>query len=86
VVIDSVTISYPFSFNVRIALPTARILAVADAIEDLTSHRVYRNAYPLNDALEEISSKSGSRYDPEVVDVCLKLFREKGFKLESTES
>jgi response regulator RpfG family c-di-GMP phosphodiesterase len=64
----------------------ARILAVADAIEDLTSHRAFRNAFPLEQALEEISSSSGSRYDPKVVDICLKLFREKGFKLEPTES
>jgi len=58
----------------------ARILAVADAIEDLTSHRAFRNAFPLNEVLEEISANSGSKYDPKVVDVCLKLFREKGFK------
>jgi len=64
----------------------ARILAVADAIEDLTSHRAFRNAFPLNEVLEKISADSGSKYDPKVVDVCLKLFREKGFIFESTES
>jgi putative two-component system response regulator len=52
----------------------ARILAVADALEDLTSIRVYRNAFPLNQALAEISAHRGSRYDPDVVDACLKLF------------
>jgi HD-GYP domain-containing protein (c-di-GMP phosphodiesterase class II) len=46
----------------------------------LTSRRVFRNAFPVNEALEEISTNSGSRYDPVVVDACLKLFREKGFK------
>jgi response regulator RpfG family c-di-GMP phosphodiesterase len=46
----------------------SRILAVAHTIEDLTSHRAFRNALPLNEALEEISSKSGSKYDPRVVD------------------
>ncbi|MCX5815900.1 MAG: response regulator [Proteobacteria bacterium] len=60
----------------------ARILAVADAIEDLTSHRAFRNAFPLNKALKEISSNSGSKYDPKVVDVCLKLFQEKQFSFE----
>jgi putative two-component system response regulator len=55
----------------------ARILAVADAIEDLTSHRAFRNALPLNEALKEILFNSGSKYDPKVVEVCLKLFREK---------
>jgi putative two-component system response regulator len=67
-------------------LRTARILAVANAIEDLTSRRAFRNGLPLNEALEKISSNSGSKYDPEVIDVCLRLFREKGFKFESTES
>jgi len=60
----------------------SRILAVADAIEDLTSHRAFRNAFPLNEVLEEISSNSGSKYDPKVVDVCLKLFREKQFSFK----
>jgi HD-GYP domain-containing protein (c-di-GMP phosphodiesterase class II) len=57
----------------------ARILAVADAIEDLTVHHSYRNSLPLDKALEEVSSRSGSKYDPDVVDTCLRLFREKGY-------
>ena len=56
----------------------ARILAVAHALEDLTSHRAYRNAFPLKQALDEISAHRGSLYDPDVVDACLRLFREKG--------
>ena len=60
----------------------ARILAVAVVIEDLTTHRSYRNAFPLNEALEEISSNSGSKYDPDVVAACLRLFNEKGYKME----
>ena len=60
----------------------ARILAVAVAIEDLTSNRNYRNAFPLNEALEEISVHSGSKYDPDVVAACLRLFNEKGYKME----
>lgn len=50
------------------------------ALEDLTTHRSYRNAFPLSEALEQISSHSGSRYDPGVVDACLKLFREEDFQ------
>jgi response regulator RpfG family c-di-GMP phosphodiesterase len=34
-------------------------------------------SFPLNEALEEISSHSGSWYDPEVVAACLKLFQER---------
>jgi len=60
----------------------ARIIAVAHALEDLMTNRSYRTAFPLNGALEEISAKSGSWYDPEVVAACLKLFREKGYKME----
>jgi HD-GYP domain-containing protein (c-di-GMP phosphodiesterase class II) len=60
----------------------ARILTVADAVEDLTSHRSYRNSFPLSEVLEIISSHSGSKYDPEIVAACLKLFKEKGYKLE----
>ena len=36
----------------------ARILAVADALEDLTSHRIFRNAFPLKQALDEIKATS----------------------------
>jgi response regulator RpfG family c-di-GMP phosphodiesterase len=61
----------------------AKILAVAIAIEDLTTHRSYRNAVPLNEALEEISSNSGSKYDPDVVAACLRLFNKKGYKTEA---
>ena len=59
----------------------ARILAVADAIEDLTCQRTFRNAFPLSEALEEVSSHSGSEYDPNVVAACLRLFNEKGYKM-----
>jgi len=62
----------------------SRILAVAHAIEDLTSHRSFRNAFPLHEALEEISSNSGSQFDPKVVDACLRLMREKGFHLDES--
>lgn len=60
----------------------ARVLAVADAIEDLTCHRAFRNAFPLSDALVEVSSHSGSRYDPDVVAACMRLFKEKSYKME----
>lgn len=60
----------------------ARILAVAEAIEDLTCQRTFRNALPLSEALEEVSSHSGSKYDPNVVAACLRLFNEKDYKIE----
>ncbi|GAH80811.1 unnamed protein product [marine sediment metagenome] len=46
----------------------------------MSSHRPYRPALGRDEALEGISKNKGILYDSEVVDVCLKLFREKGFK------
>lgn len=60
----------------------ARILSVADVVEAIASHRPYRPALGLDKALEEIEKNKGTLYDADVVDACLKLFREKGFKLE----
>jgi len=48
--------------------------------EAMTSHRPYRPALGIDKALEEISQNRGILYDPEVVDTCIKLFREKDFK------
>jgi response regulator RpfG family c-di-GMP phosphodiesterase len=62
----------------------AKILAVAHALEELTSRRAYRDAFPLKQALDEISAHRESQYDPDVVDACLRLFNEKGYKGEIT--
>jgi putative two-component system response regulator len=56
----------------------ARILAVARALEDLTSHMVFRTAFPLKQALDQIKNP---KYDPAVVDICLRLFNEKGYTM-----
>ncbi len=60
----------------------ARILAVADVVEAMASHRPYRPALGIEKALEEIAQKKGVLYDPEVVDACLRLFNEKGFQFD----
>ena len=60
----------------------ARILAVADVVEAMASHRPYRPSLGIDKALEEISQKKGVLYDSVVVDACLKLFSEKGFNLD----
>jgi putative two-component system response regulator len=59
----------------------ARIIAVADVIEDLTTHRIHRNELPIDKALAVIRNNRGALYDPEVVDACLRLFNEKGYKI-----
>ncbi len=59
----------------------ARILAVADVVEAMSSHRPYRPMLGLDAALDEISRNRGTLYDPQVVEHCVRLFREKGFTL-----
>ncbi|HUJ87790.1 MAG TPA: PAS domain S-box protein [Burkholderiales bacterium] len=59
----------------------ARILAVADVVESMGSHRPYRPARGIDAALEEIANGRGRLYDADAVDACLRLFREKGYRL-----
>jgi response regulator RpfG family c-di-GMP phosphodiesterase len=70
---------FPREIKAEDILIEARILAVAVDIEYLMSNRNYRNALSLNEALEEIRAHRGSKYDPKVVDACLRLFKEKGY-------
>jgi PAS domain S-box-containing protein len=72
---------YPFGLSSEEILLEAKIIAVADAIEAIASHRPYRPALGLERALDEVSEKKGILYDPEAVDVCLRLFNEKGYHL-----
>ena len=60
----------------------ARIIAVADVVEAMSSHRPYRPALTSSAALEEIIKNKGILYDSNVVDACLKLYYENGFKFE----
>lgn len=60
----------------------ARILAVADVVEAMASHRPYRPAHSVDQALAEISRYGGVLYDTDVVDACLRLFRQKGYSLD----
>ena len=73
---------YPQGLSGEEIILEARILGVADVVEAIASHRPYRSARGLDQALEEISQNRGVLYDPEVVDACLKLFTEKGFSFE----
>ncbi|MGA9350435.1 MAG: HD domain-containing phosphohydrolase [Anaerolineae bacterium] len=71
---------YPEGLAGEEILLEARILAVADVVEAMASSRPYREPRGIDEALGEISQNRGVLYDPEVVDACLKLFTEKGFK------
>jgi putative nucleotidyltransferase with HDIG domain/PAS domain S-box-containing protein len=70
---------YPAGLTDQDIILEARILAVADVIEAMVCSRSYGPAQGIDQALEEIHQKSGILYDPEAVDICLKLFVEKGF-------
>ena len=73
---------YPRNLKGEEILMEARILAVADVVESMASHRPYRPAKGIKVALEEIEKNSGTLYDEAVVDACLRLFREEGYQLE----
>jgi len=59
----------------------ARIIGVADIIEAMLSHRPYRASHSTDEALSYIEDGRGTKFDPEVVDACIRLFREKGYTL-----
>src|SRR3989338_4249054 len=61
----------------------ARIVAVADVVEAIGSHRPYRPSLGNQVALDEIATKRGKYYDPKVVDACLKIFTEKKFSFDA---
>ena len=71
---------YPLGIHGEEILLEARIIAVADTVEAMASHRPYRPAIGLEKALATIRENRGNLYDPHVVDSCLVLFDEKGFK------
>jgi PAS domain S-box-containing protein/putative nucleotidyltransferase with HDIG domain len=73
---------YPQGLTGEEIILEARILAVADIIEAIASHRPYRPARGIGDALEEILHNKGILYDPAVVDACLRVFYDKGFTFE----
>ncbi|MBN1272338.1 MAG: HD-GYP domain-containing protein [Candidatus Aminicenantes bacterium] len=64
---------YPHGLSGEEILLEARILAVADVVEAMASHRPYRPSLGINRALEEISEKKGILYEARVVDSCLRI-------------
>jgi PAS domain S-box-containing protein len=72
---------YPRNLKGDEILMEARIMAVADVMEAMASHRPYRPTLGIEAALEEIEKNKGILYDDTVADSCLRLFREKGYQL-----
>ena len=75
---------YPMGLSGDSILLEARVLGLADVVEAMVSHRPYRPARGLGKAMEEILHNRGSLYDAKVTDVCLTLFKNKGFKLSKS--
>jgi len=73
---------YPNQLKGEDTLLEAKILAVADVVEAMSSHRPYRPALGIDKALEEISKNRGKLYDPDVVDVCMDLFKSGKFEFK----
>jgi len=71
---------YPHGLTGNDILEEARILAVADVVEAMSSHRPYRASLGLDAALEEIETGKGEFYDPEVVRACLSVFQDRDFR------
>jgi HD-GYP domain-containing protein (c-di-GMP phosphodiesterase class II) len=72
---------YPQGLKGEAILFEARILAVADVVEAMSSHRPYRPGLGIETALTEIKRGRGTVYDADVADACLRLYREKGCQL-----
>jgi len=75
-------LGYPKGLAKDEILMEARILAVADTVEAMASHRPYRPALGINLALEEIKKNSGLKFDAKIVDACLELFNSGEFAFQ----
>ena len=70
---------YPNAIKGDQILMESRILAVADVVEAMSSHRPYRPSRGVDAAIEEIQANSNVLYDADVVDACIQLFRKDGY-------
>ena len=73
---------YPRGLKGDEILIEAKILGVANVVEAMSSYKSYRPALSIDESLAEISKNKNILFDPEVVDTCLKLFKEKGFRFK----
>jgi PAS domain S-box-containing protein/putative nucleotidyltransferase with HDIG domain len=76
---------YPRGLKGKDIIVEAKILAVADVVEAMSSHRPYRPALGIDAALREITANRGKLYNAAIVDICVALFTEKGFTFSTAE-
>ena len=74
---------YPQGLRAEDISQGARILAVADVVEAIASHRPYRPALGIDAALTEIEAGKDSLFDRDAVDACIRLFRDRGLTFDS---
>lgn len=72
---------YPMGLHGDEILVQARILAVADVVEAMASHRPYRPALGVEKALDEVASQAGTKFDPRAVEACITVMTRRGFEL-----
>jgi len=77
---------YPLGLSKEDIRPEARVLAVADVVEAMSSDRPYRASLGIEPALKEIDANRGNHFEDQIVDACLKLFREENFSFEKTSA
>ncbi len=73
---------YPYGLHSEAIIMEARILAVADVVEAMATHRPYRPALGMDIALKEITDHRGALYDSAVVEACQQLFQHGNFSFE----
>ena len=74
---------YPDGLHNGEILSESRILAVADVVEAMSSHRPNRPAQSIKQTLDYLSNKKGTLFDPHVVDCCMQVFKKKEFTFHS---
>jgi len=74
---------YPQGLKGETILLEARIIAVADVVEAMSSHRPYRPGLGIDKALAEIERGRASSYDAQVADACIRLFAQQRFAFSS---
>ncbi len=74
---------YPAGLKGEGILLEARIVAVSDVVEAMSSHRPYRASLGLEMAMNEIARGRGSAYDPDAVDICITLFEKGHFRFKA---
>lgn len=77
---------YPNGLKGEEIILEAKIIAVADVVEAISSHRPYRVALGIKAALQEVKSRRGTSFDPEIVDICVDLFEKKEFEWKNNDN